>query len=100
VNFHPFRRLQSAPTKTKLNHYWQGRFFDYVLRVVKEYQKKAGLVSRAEEWQWSSVMDCTEKVMAPRERAVSCAWIVRCYLPMKGHESECQEPVEFRKAQT
>jgi putative transposase len=44
---------------------WQGRFFDRALRTVKEYHDmveyihqnppKAGLVSRAEDWTWSSV---------------------------------------------
>ena len=46
---------------------WQPRFFDRALRSVKEYYEKveyihlnpvrAGLVKRAEEWQWSSVHD-------------------------------------------
>jgi putative transposase len=44
---------------------WQGRFFDRALRTVKEYGEtleyihwnpvKAGLVSRPEDWPWSSV---------------------------------------------
>jgi putative transposase len=48
---------------------WQPRFFDRALRRVKEYYEKveyihlnpvrAGLVKRAEEWQWSSVHDYT-----------------------------------------
>jgi hypothetical protein len=48
---------------------WQSRFFDRALRSVKEYYEKveyfhlnpvrAGLVKRAEEWQWSSVHDYT-----------------------------------------
>ncbi|HKF53192.1 MAG TPA: transposase [Candidatus Acidoferrales bacterium] len=43
---------------------WQGRFFDRVLRTVKEYREtvdyihcnpvEAGLVKRAEDWSWSS----------------------------------------------
>jgi putative transposase len=43
---------------------WQPRFFDPALRTVKEYNEKveyihlnpvkAGLVSRAEDWRWSS----------------------------------------------
>jgi len=46
---------------------WQPRFFDRALRSVKEYREKvaylhlnpvrAGLVGRAEDWQWSSVHD-------------------------------------------
>ncbi len=44
---------------------WQGRFFDRALRTVQEYHEtleyihwnpvKAGLVSRPEDWPWSSV---------------------------------------------
>jgi len=44
---------------------WQGRFFDRVLRTVKEYHEtveyihwnrgRRGLVARPEEWPWSSV---------------------------------------------
>jgi hypothetical protein len=43
---------------------WQPRFFDRALRTVKEYNEKveythlnpvrAGLVSRPEDWRWSS----------------------------------------------
>ena len=43
---------------------WQARFFDRTLRTVKEYNEKveyihlnpvrAGLVSRAADWRWSS----------------------------------------------
>jgi hypothetical protein len=43
---------------------WQPRFFDRALRTVEEYNKKveyihlnpvrAGLVSRPEDWRWSS----------------------------------------------
>ena len=46
---------------------WQPRFFDRALRTVREYHEKvayihrnpvaAGLVSRAEDWPWSSVHD-------------------------------------------
>ena len=46
---------------------WQGRFFDRALRTVKEYHEtleyihwnpvKAGLVSRPQDWHWSSVHD-------------------------------------------
>ena len=39
---------------------WQPRFFDRVLRTVR-----AGLVSRAEEWPWSSVHDYTGGVQHP-----------------------------------
>ncbi|MGH9454205.1 MAG: REP-associated tyrosine transposase [Terriglobia bacterium] len=55
---------------------WQGRFFDRALRTVKEYHEKveyihlnpvkAGLVSRAEEWRWSSVRDYTGTVAVPK----------------------------------
>jgi len=53
----------------------QGRFFDRALRTVKEYNEKvayihwnpvkAGLVSRAEDWKWSSLQDFTGTVSAP-----------------------------------
>ena len=46
---------------------WQPRFFDRALRTVREYHEKvasihrnpvaAGLVSRAEDWPWSSIHD-------------------------------------------
>ncbi len=46
---------------------WQARFFDRVLRTVKEYNEKveyihlnpvkAGLVQQPEEWPWSSVRE-------------------------------------------
>ena len=48
---------------------WQSPFFDHPLRSVKEYYGRvedihlkpvrAGLVKRAERWQWSSVQDYT-----------------------------------------
>ena len=54
---------------------FQGRFFDRALRTVKEYNEKvayihwnpvkAGLVSRAEDWKWSSIHDATGTVNAP-----------------------------------
>ena len=54
---------------------WQPRFFDRVLRTVREYNEKveyihlnpvrAGLVSRAEEWPWSSVHDYAGSVQHP-----------------------------------
>src|SRR5579875_62439 len=49
---------------------WQGRYFDRVMRTVKEYREtieyihgnpvKAGLVSRPEDWAWSSARDYAE----------------------------------------
>ena len=46
---------------------WQGRFFDRALRTVKEYHEKVeyihlnpvkrGLVTKPEEWKWSSIHD-------------------------------------------
>ncbi|HEV2495250.1 MAG TPA: transposase [Terriglobia bacterium] len=54
---------------------WQPRFFDRALRTVKEYHEKleyihqnpvkAGLVSRAEDWAWSSAREYSETVSAP-----------------------------------
>jgi hypothetical protein len=55
--------------------FWQPRFFDRALRTVKEYHEKveyihlnpvkAGLVSRPEEWPWSSVHDYAGSVERP-----------------------------------
>jgi putative transposase len=54
---------------------WQPRFFDRALRTVKEYNEKveyihlnpakARLVSRAEDWLWSSVHDYPGSVQRP-----------------------------------
>jgi len=54
---------------------WQGRFFDRVLRTVKEYHEKVkyvhlnpvrrGLVTEPEEWRWSSVHDYTGRLREP-----------------------------------
>ena len=51
----------------ELGPLWQGRFFDRAVRTAKEYHEtveyihwnpvKAGLVSRPEDWPWSSVHD-------------------------------------------
>ena len=53
---------------------WQGCFFDRALRTVKEYNEsleyihlnpvRAGLVSQADEWKWSSARDYTGSVAA------------------------------------
>jgi putative transposase len=53
----------------------QPRFFDRALRTVREYNEKvkyihlnpvrAGLVSRPEDWRWSSVHDYTGSVQRP-----------------------------------
>jgi len=54
---------------SRLRRLWQGRFFDRALRTVKEYihlnPVRAGLVSKADEWKWSSVRDTTGSVAAP-----------------------------------
>ena len=52
---------------------FQPRFFDRALRTVREYHEKveylhlnpvkAGLVSRPEDWPWSSVHDYTGNLM-------------------------------------
>ncbi len=54
---------------------WQPRFFDRAIRTVKEYYEKveyihqnpvkSGLVSRAEDWAWSSVREYSGTVHAP-----------------------------------
>ena len=53
----------------------QGRFFDRALRTVREYHEKveyihlnpvrAGLVTRPQNWKWSSVHDYTGTLEAP-----------------------------------
>ncbi len=53
---------------------WQGRFFDRVLRTVKEYHEtveyihsnpvRRGLVARPDEWRWSSVQEYAPPSMA------------------------------------
>ena len=53
--------------RRETGRFWQPRFFDWALRTVKEYDEKvksihqnpvkAGLVSRAEDWLWSSARD-------------------------------------------
>ena len=55
--------------------FWQPRFFDRALRTVKEYHEKveyihqnpveAGLVSRAEDWRWSSAREYWGRMSAP-----------------------------------
>jgi putative transposase len=54
---------------------WQGRFFDRALRTVKEYHEKVeymhlnpvkrGLVTKSEEWRWSSIHDYTGTLRKP-----------------------------------
>src|SRR5262245_59840603 len=54
-------------SRLELGRLWQPRFFDRALRTVEENHEKveyihlnpvkAGLVSRPEEWPWSSVRD-------------------------------------------
>jgi len=54
---------------------WQGRFFDRALRTVKEYHEKVeyihlnpvkcGLVTKPEEWKWSSIHDYTRTLRRP-----------------------------------
>jgi len=54
---------------------WQGRFFDRALRTVKEHHEKVeyihlnpvkrGLVTKPEEWKWSSIHDYTRALREP-----------------------------------
>jgi putative transposase len=63
---------------------WQPRFFDRALRTVKEYNKKveyihlnpvrAGLVSRPEDWRWSSYNEYAG--MSAGEQNERCGLIV------------------------
>jgi hypothetical protein len=69
---------------------WQPRFFDRALRSVDEYNEKleyihlnpvkAGLVSRPEDWGWSSYNEYAG--MSPEEQKRRCGLIVdRVRLP-------------------
>jgi len=63
---------------------WQPRFFDRALRTVKEYNEKveyihldpvrAGLVSRPEDWRWSSYNEYAG--MGAEEQNERCGLIV------------------------
>ena len=63
---------------------WQPRFFDCALRSVKEYNEKveyihldpvrAGLVSRPEDWRWSSYNEYAG--MSGEEQIERCGLIV------------------------
>ncbi|MGD0126856.1 MAG: hypothetical protein ABSF46_15955 [Terriglobia bacterium] len=63
---------------------WQPRFFDRALRTVKEYNEKveyihlnpvkAGLVSRPEDWRWSSHNEYAG--MSAEEQKKRCGLIV------------------------
>ena len=63
---------------------WQPRFFDRALRTVKEYNEKveyvhlnpvrAGLVSRPEDWRWSSYNEYAG--MSADEQKKHCGLIV------------------------
>jgi hypothetical protein len=63
---------------------WQPRFFDRALRTVKEYNEKvecihlnpvkAGLISRPEDWRWSSYNEYAG--MSAEEQKKRCGLIV------------------------
>jgi len=90
-------RHRLAPTEHAVNRLrgeegelWQPRFFDRALRTVKEYNEKveyihlkpvkAGLVSRPEDWRWSSYNDYAG--MSAEEQRNRCGLIVdRVRLP-------------------
>ncbi len=65
---------------------WQPRFFDRALRTVKEYNEKveyihlnpvrAGLVSRAEDWRWSSYNEYAG--LSADEQKKRCGLTVYC----------------------
>jgi len=62
---------------------WQDRFFDRALRTVKEYNEKveylhlnpvrAGLVIRAADWKWSSVLEYSGVSAEEQERRCGLA---------------------------
>jgi putative transposase len=59
---------------------WQGRFFDHALRTVRDYHAKveyihlnpvrSGLVTRAEDWKWSSRREFSGA--SPEEQERNC----------------------------
>jgi len=69
---------------------WQGRFFDRALRTVQEYNEKVeylhlnplrrGLVSRPQDWRWSSVLEYSGVDAGEQERRCGLA-IDRVRLP-------------------
>ena len=70
---------------------WQGRFFDRAVRTAQEYHEtveyihwnpvKAGLVSRPEDWPWSSAHDDSGSAAGPM--ATNTALVIdRVVLPM------------------
>ena len=84
-------RRRLAPTGHAVNQrrgadgeLWQPRFFDRALRTVKEYNEKveyihlnpvrAGLVSRPEDWRWSSYNEYAG--MSAEEQIERCGLIV------------------------
>ena len=84
-------RRRLAPTEHAVNQrrgtdgeLWQPRFFDRALRTVKEYIEKveyihlnpvrAGLVSRPEDWRWSSYNEYAG--MSAEEQNERCGLIV------------------------
>ena len=69
---------------------WQGRFFDRALRTVEEYNEEVeyihlnpvrrGLVSRPQDWRWSSVVEYSGGDAGEQERRCGLA-IDRVRLP-------------------
>ncbi len=69
---------------------WQGRFFDHALRTVKDYHEtveyihlnpvRRGLVSKAEDWRWSGLLEYSGRDAADQERRCGLA-IDRVRLP-------------------
>jgi len=84
-------RINSARRRTGL--LWQPRFFDRVLRTVKECSEKveyihlnpvkAGLVRRAEDWPWSSVREYSGTLREKATRHPTLP-IDRVLLPSEG----------------
>ena len=72
---------QSRGTEGEL---WQPRFFDRALRTVEEYNEKvecihqnpvrAGLVSRPQDWRWSSLNEYAG--LSPAEQIERCGLII------------------------
>ena len=83
VGEHPFD-ANDATTRGAEGELWQPRFFDRALRTVKEYNQKveyihlnpvrAGLVSRPEDWRWSSYNEYAG--MSVDEQKERCGLIV------------------------
>ena len=90
------RRMNRA--RGELGLLWQGRFFDRAVRTAKEYHEtmayihlnpvKAGLVSRPEDWPWSSAYEYPVVPQAQSQPNPPCSSIGWSCLWIHGRESK------------